>query len=87
LSRHYYYFGSRAIRLPDHLLPICHQTQGHKSTLNDPYFDTFVEWVHGLGLACGQLYGWPDFIIDWTAVSSCGGCAIRQLDDEFGESC
>jgi hypothetical protein len=86
LSRHYYYFGSRAINIPDDLLPICHQTQGHKSSHNAPYFDLFVTWLHGLNFTCGQL-GWPDHIVGWAAVSSCGGCIIRKLDDESDETC
>ena len=82
VSRDFYYFGSHAIPLPDDLLPICHQTQGHKSKANAPYVDRFVTWLRGFNLAPGQLYGWPDFIVDWAAVSPCGGCIIRKLDDE-----
>ncbi len=87
ISRDFYYFGSRAIRLPDYLLPICHQTQGHRSDCNAPYFDQFVAWLRNLELSPGQMHGWPDFIIDWGAVSSCGGCSIRKLDDENDQSC
>jgi hypothetical protein len=87
VSRDFYYFGNRAIPLPDHLLPICHQTQGHKSTANAPYFERFVTWLRELNLTPGQLYGWPDLIVDWAAISSCGGCLVRQLDDENDEPC
>ena len=82
VSRDFYNFGNRAIPLPDDLLPICHQTQGHKSAANARYLRPFVAWLRGLGLTPGQLYGWPDFIVDWAAVSSRGGCTIRQLDDQ-----
>jgi hypothetical protein len=82
ISREFYYFGSHAYSLPDDLLPICHQTQGHKSTANAPYVQRFVRWLHGLNLVPGQLYGWPDFIIDWAAIATCGGCIVRKLDDE-----
>ena len=61
ISRDFYYFGNRAIKLPDALLPICHQTQGHRSDSNDPYFDRFVDWIRGLGVEPGQIHGWPDF--------------------------
>jgi hypothetical protein len=81
VSRDFYYFGSRAIPLPHDLLPICHQTQGHKSKANAPYVDKFVAWLRGLNLAVGQIYGWPDSIVDWAEVSACGGCIIRQQDD------
>jgi len=87
ISRDFYYFGSRAIRLPDHLLPICHQTRGHKSDSNAPYLDQFVSWLGGLNLMPGQMYGWPDFIIDWGTVSSCGSGSIRKLDDENDPAC
>ncbi len=86
VSCHFYYFGSRAIRVPDDLLPICHQNQGHKSDSNAPYFDQFVSWLHKLNLSHGQL-GWPDHIVDWTAIPSCGGCIERKLDAESDETC
>jgi hypothetical protein len=87
ISRDFYYFGSRAIRLPDYLLPICHQTQGFRSNSNAPYMDQFIAWLRNLKLAPGQLYGWPDFVIDWESISSCGGCTIRSLDDENDTDC
>ncbi len=87
ISRDFYYFGNRAIRLPDYLLPICHQTQGHRSDSNSPYFDQFISWLRSLKLARGQLYGWPDFMVDWAAIASCGGCTTRKLDDENDTAC
>jgi hypothetical protein len=87
ISRDFYYLGNRAIQLPSHLLPICHQTQGHRSDSNAPYFDSFVTWLRNLGLAPGQIYGWPDFIVEWGQDSSCGGCSIRKLDDENDQPC
>jgi hypothetical protein len=86
ISRYFFYFGSSAIKLPDDLLPICHQTQGHRSDSNAPYFDQFVSWIRNLGLASGQ-YGWPDFVIDWHGPSSCQGCSIRRVDDENDRAC
>lgn len=80
ISRDFYYFGSRAIKLPVYLFHICHQTQGHKSDSNAPYFDQFVQWLRSQRLTSGQIYGWPDYIVDWGAVSSCGGCTVRELD-------
>jgi hypothetical protein len=88
ISRDFYYFGRRAIMLPDDLLSICHQTQGHKSNANDPHLGSFVQWIRGLGIKAGQMYGWPDYIVDWGAAASCGGCLMRKLDDEQqGQSC
>jgi Nucleotide modification associated domain 2 len=81
ISRNFYYLGNRAIRLPDELLPICHQTQGHRSESNAAYLEQFVAWLRKLALAPG-MHGWPDFPTDWSAVSSCGGCSARKLDGE-----
>jgi len=87
VSSDFYYFGNRAIPLPNYLLPICHQTQGHRSDSNAPYLDQFVSWLLSLNFVPGQMYGWPDFIVDWGTVSSCGGCIIRKIDDENDNPC
>jgi len=34
--------------LPDNLLPVVQQTQGHRSYLNDPYVEPFVDWVRAV---------------------------------------
>lgn len=84
VSRHFYYFGSRAIELPPRLKEICHQSQGHKSNANNRYVEEFVNWLEGQGRRSGQLYGWPDFIIDWSSERIACGCEPRareQLDD------
>jgi hypothetical protein len=86
ISRDFYYFGSRAIRLPDSLLPICPNTQGHRSTSNDPYVSKFVSWLRNMKLTPGQLYGWPDFIVDWAVYSARGGCTPRKLNGERDHS-
>lgn len=87
VSRDFYYFGGRALKLPDDLHLICHQTQGHRSTSNAPHVNRFIEWVRGLLRPPGQMYGWPDFVVEWAAVASCGGCTIRKLDNENDPAC
>jgi hypothetical protein len=87
ISKDFYYFGSQAKELPRHLANIRHQTQGHKSKANDPYVAQFEAWILGLGLRPGQVYGWPDFVIDWGSIASCGGCLIRKMDDENDVPC
>jgi hypothetical protein len=87
ISRDFYYLGSCAIKLPDFLLPICHQTQGHKSDSNAPYFDQFVAWLRDLALAPGQALGWPNFVVDWSTIARCGGCAVRESDGENDQPC
>jgi hypothetical protein len=86
LSWHFYYWGREAIGLPDDLLPICHQTQGHRSDSNAPYFGRFVNWLRSLKLESGQLYGWPDYMVDWAKNTNCGGCLIRKQDGQFDTS-
>src|ERR1700679_2988974 len=49
--------------------------------------DSFLTWLHNLGLPAGQLYGWPDFVVDWGSGSACGGCSHRKRDDENDQSC
>lgn len=87
LSWDFYYFGSRAEALPPHLLGICHQQQGHRSTSNQDYLDDFVAWIRGVRAAPGQLYGWPDFVVDWSENAACGGCVPREVDDINDPAC
>ena len=87
ISRDFYYFGSRAKPLPDELLPICHQTQGHRSASNDPYVERFVAWIRSVVPAPGQLYGWPDFILEWNAEPSHRSCAVRADDGKQDSPC
>jgi hypothetical protein len=87
ISWDFYYFGSRAIKLPRGLHSICHQTQGHRSDSNSRYFNRFVGWLRGLALQPGQLYGWPDLVVNWKEVPLCGGCPVRRLDGEKDQPC
>jgi hypothetical protein len=87
VSKHFYYFGSRAYLLPEHLRAICHQTQGHRSDSNALHFHPFVKWIEGLNLEIGQIYGWPDFIVDWGEVEVGGGCAGRIEKESSGNAC
>ena len=77
----FYYFGSRAKKLPRNLRPICPTTQGHRSGKNKDHLADFEKWIRGLGLAPGQLYGWPDTVIDWVAPAACGSCLERAADN------
>jgi Nucleotide modification associated domain 2 len=80
ISSDFYYFGREALLLPKRLQSICHQTQGHRSHLNDPFVDDFVEWIRGADFKSGCMSGWPDFDIDWgRRLSACGA---RQKDGE-----
>ncbi len=87
ISRHFYYWGAKAIALPSHLHNICHQTQGHRSDSNAPYFNLFISWLGDLNLVPGQMYGWPDFMINWSTAHRCNGCSDRRIDGEHDVSC
>jgi hypothetical protein len=45
LSDHFYYFGQEPIELPDYLLPIILQGQGHRSRSNINYVEVFIDWL------------------------------------------
>lgn len=71
ISQDFCYFGASALPLPSHLRDLCHQTQGHRCQKNTPYVDLFIGWLRGLNLESGQIYGWPDYVVDWTKVRAC----------------
>lgn len=82
ISKDFYYFGSSARKLPNYLINICHQTQGHRSELNAPYLEKFISWIRSVAPVTGQIYGWPDYIIKWESTLKCGGCASIKSDNE-----
>lgn len=59
LSNHFYYFGDKAMELPNGMLAIFPQSQGHRSAANDEYLDDFVVWIEGLGFPPNTLIGQP----------------------------
>jgi hypothetical protein len=87
ISEHFDYFGSRAKPLPVDLYRICHQSQGHRSNMNQPYFDRFNQWLSDLKLQPGQLYGWPDYVIDWQDSERSACQAWRKDDEQDREIC
>ncbi len=66
LSKEFYYFGDKPVPLPQSLLPIVHDGQGHKSHLNDPYVMPFVEWITGLGYKPNKMYGDPQLMEEFS---------------------
>ena len=59
LSNHFYYFGDRALPLPDDLQGIVKQGQGHRRQTNAPYVKPFEGWLEGQELEPNKLYGRP----------------------------
>jgi len=62
LSEHFYYFGDRARKLPEHLHGLVLSRQGHRSRKNAPYVEPFLEWLTDLGLQSNVLYGYPPLL-------------------------
>lgn len=77
LSDEFYYFGKNAVPLPEDLLPIIKQGQGHRSDANAPHLGRFVEWIRTL--PSGQQ-GEPQMWKNGTPPEpECDGC--RRDDD------
>lgn len=45
LSDHFYYFGNKAVDLPEYLLSIVKQGQGHRSRSNADFAGEFINWI------------------------------------------
>lgn len=61
LSDHFFYFGSKAVKVPKHLEPLIIQQQGHRSTMNDPWKHEFVEWIER-NYKPNELFGSPQMV-------------------------
>jgi len=46
LSEHFYYFGKEAVKLPNDLLSIVKQGQGHRSRSNADFARDFIDWIN-----------------------------------------
>ncbi len=79
LSDHFYYFGDKPELLPEYLLPIVKQGQGHRSYSNQPYFQSFIDWILTQEKAKNKVYSLPKDISLFTLESDYGGsCAVRN---------
>jgi len=83
LSSHFFYFGDHAVPLPENLLPIVKQGQGHRSWSNQPYVSDFVKWLEKLSLAPG-VHGEPqlDLFDNDDSVRSCALADARESEQE-----
>jgi hypothetical protein len=59
ISDHFFYFGDNPVTLPQHLLPLARQTQGHRSLANDTLLNPFLTWLNSHELTPNMLYGQP----------------------------
>jgi hypothetical protein len=85
LSNNFYYFGDKPLQLPDYLLGIVRQGQGHKSTSNAPYFELFLNWISSFQKYRNKVNSEPHlkdlFILDSDYESKCAK-RHKQQDDE-----
>jgi hypothetical protein len=87
LSDYFFYFGDKPKGLPDYLLRIVKQGQGHRSTSNMPYVDTFIQWIHDLGYPLGTVIGKPQMWLN--AQVPFGACATgrrQEAEADLAES-
>lgn len=83
ISDHFFYFGIKPLKLCDSLMPIIHDTQGHKSTVNDPYAREFVAWIENQDYEPNRLYGEQQLKLDFGSDSEARNqCAKRDLEDD-----
>lgn len=59
LAEEFYYFGDAAPQLPEHLVAIAQNRQGHRVRLNAEFLSPFVGWIESLNLAPGSVLGAP----------------------------
>jgi len=91
LSKHFLYFGDKAILIPENLRDVLHPNQGHKKQKNDPYKEVFLKWINSVAnnrwnLIQGNHEGMPDWLKD--PESACKKCsAVRAEDDKHDREC
>jgi len=81
LSDDFIYFGDEAIAIPDNLLPVVQQTQGHRSYLNDPYVEPFVDWVRAVQRGHNQVVGEPQYEASKPPTAD-SVCSIGRRDED-----
>ena len=90
LSTHFYYFGDNPEPLPNHLLKIVRQGQGHKSKSNDLFYEDFVEWITKQEKARNKIFSEPYsrhlVMADQDCISECAKLhrEFDDLDEEMG---
>lgn len=73
ISENFIYFGDKAIDLPEDLLGVVLQGQGHRSTVNESYLDPFLHWKDELFKEYGEnkLLGQPQLDVVNILNSNC----------------
>jgi len=73
LSKHFYYFGSKARKIPARFSVLCRQGQGHQLQKNEKIKEAFIKWLER-SFEKNKLYGEPQV-------------QVRLLKDTKGNPC
>lgn len=82
-SKQFYYFGNEPEKLPDELRPIMHSTQGHKSDENQPYLESFVNWIENLDVIPNKALADPLLKKQYAREKELQSlCSMRDLEED-----
>jgi hypothetical protein len=83
VSKQYYYFGDKPVKLPDELRPIMHTTQGHKSDANQEYVEPFVNWIESLDIVPNKVIGEPQLKKQYMLEKELQAiCSMRDAEED-----
>lgn len=91
ISDHFYYFGNNAIELPQELIPIIKQWQGHRSSSNEPFKFQFEKWIENTGFKLNSVNGKPQIKLEFIKntkdceISASIRCKCAEEDEELTE--
>lgn len=78
LSKHFYYFGEKAVRIPTRLQGIIKKNQGHKSIKEIDLIRRFEKWISQFDK--NKIYGLPQ--MKWLFEKELFDCSSECLEDE-----
>lgn len=82
-SKQFYYFGNQPEKLPDELRPIMHSAQGHKSDENQPYLESFVNWIENLDVIPNKALADPLLKKQYAREKELQSlCSMRDLEED-----
>jgi hypothetical protein len=83
LSNHFFYFGDHPVALPEELLGIVKQGQGHRSDKNSEYVGVFIDWIESLTpkYPLNEPIGNPQWWSKQDVQASCSPCAIGRQQE------
>lgn len=81
LSKQFYYFGNKPVKLPDELHPIMHTAWGHKSESNQPFIVSFVDWIESLDYRPNKVISEPQLMEEYEHDKNLQAkCSKRDLE-------